>query len=186
MKLNQPYYLNVILLEIFFWVRKAWEAFLLSVQIALFQDRSNFKSDWSRLCTFLMISLSLGQGLSEFTNWKFSSYAKREHQRDTTIIPFGSLIIFLILGCLATKKIHFFHLDSKWIFLIKKKNGLLLLIHSFLIYSIGWVWPKTHLFLSGFKKRPRSSLVWTPSVLRKKKVWNWMWKGASKEVQKNW
>ena len=138
MKLNQPYYLNVILLEIFFWVRKAWEAFLLSVQIALFQDRSNFKSDWSRLCTFLMISLSLGQGLSEFNNLKFSSYAKREHQRDTTIIPFGSLIIFLILGCLATKKIHFFHLDSKWIFLIKKKKWVAS-SYSFISHLLNWL-----------------------------------------------
>ena len=39
----------------------------------------------------------------------------------------------------------------------------------------GFEW-KPIFFLCGFKKKLRSSLVWTSSVFQKKNVWSWSWK----------
>ena len=52
MELNQPYYLNVVFLEIFLKELGSLGKhlfFLLSVQNALFQDQSSFRLDRSRL-----------------------------------------------------------------------------------------------------------------------------------------
>ena len=65
MELNQPYYLNVVLLKIFFKELGRFKKhfFLLSVQNVLFKDRSSFRSNRSNLHFFYEI-LSFGSRVS--------------------------------------------------------------------------------------------------------------------------
>ena len=65
MELNQPYYLNVVFLEIFLKALRTLgkHFFLLSVQNALFQDQSSFRSDRYRL-DFLDEISSVGSRVS--------------------------------------------------------------------------------------------------------------------------
>ena len=107
MELNQPYYLNVVLLKIFFKELGRFKKhfFLLSVQNVLFKDRSSFRSNWSNLHFFLWNLILWIKGFFHLKTQNL--FPVLEVERDTTI-PFISLLIsyFGVFGCQKKSNFH--------------------------------------------------------------------------------
>ena len=120
-------------------------------------------------CTFLD-DISFDGLRASFKNLKLASYSIERTPKRPTIIPLllSFLSKFGVFGC--QEKSHFlpiFQVVFQQFFL--SKNGLIL--HSFIFqFQIYWCLGETHFLLVWIQKEVESSLVWTPSVLRKKKV----------------